>query len=388
MTSPSEESESPAYRRALVEGFGPANAPRALLKIGALALVTWVPLLALTVPTGLVIGHRVEVPLLKDPGFYGRYLFALPLLIFAEVIVGTSHAVQTEYFLESGLVRPEDLKRYGLVMALWARLRASKVVQGAIVLLSYVIVIGFRTVIAYRPGASSWERLGAHEGRVVTLAGWWCILVCLPLLVFLLLRWLWRACLWAWFLFQVSRLDLELTATHPDQAGGLGFLAWGQASFAAVVAAVSTVLSGSFAAEVLYGGETFGSLKFHLVVFVVLALAFLQAPLLAFSGRLARCRFQAMLDFGNMVWRHDHAFDEKWIARSQSKHEDLLGNPDVSSLANFALAFEHVRRMRIVPFDYQAAAVIVVSAIVPMLPFISTTIPLKDILQKLAMFLV
>ena len=52
--------------------------------------------------------------------------------------------------------------------------------------------------------------------------------------------------LWAWFLFRVSRLDLELTPTHPDRAGGLGFLGWGLASFSLVLMAVSAVLSGSF----------------------------------------------------------------------------------------------------------------------------------------------
>ena len=158
-----------------------------------------------------------------------------------------------------------------------------------------------RTTLAYRPGSSSWERLGADSGGVITPAGWWCILVCLPVLVFLLARWFWRACVWAWFLFRVSRLDLELTPTHPDHAGGLGYLAWGQASFGVVVAAVSAVLSGSFAAQVLYAGASLNGLKYHLAVFVALGLAFLLAPLLVFSGKLAHCRFQSLLDFGMLA---------------------------------------------------------------------------------------
>ena len=76
---------------------------------------------------------------------------------------------------------------------------------------------------------------------------------------------------------------LELTPTHPDRAGGLGFLAWGQASFAPILAAVSSVLSGSFAGQVLYAGESVNGLKYHLVVFVALSLGFLLAPLLVFS---------------------------------------------------------------------------------------------------------
>ncbi len=110
----------------------------------------------------------------------------------------------------------------------------------------------------------------------------------LPILVFFLLRWVWIFMLWAWFLFRVSRLDLELTPTHPDRAGGLGFLGWGLASFSLVLMAVSAVLSGSFAREILHRGSSLDSLKYHVIVFVVLAIAILHAPLLAFVGKLAR----------------------------------------------------------------------------------------------------
>jgi hypothetical protein len=186
----------------------------------------------------------------------------------------------------------------------------------------------------------------------------------------------------------VSGLDLELTPTHPDRAGGLGYLAWGQASFGLVLAAVSAVLSGSFAAEVLYAGESLDGLKYHLAVFVALGLAFFLAPLLVFSGKLAHCRFQSLLDFGMLAWRHDRAFDDKWVRTPGAHQENLLGCPDVSSLADMATAYEHVRRMRAVPLDHRALLVLVVTAVAPMLPFFASTIPLAEILEDLAKFMV
>ena len=380
--------EGPAYRLALRLGFAHPVPTRLAMKMGLIVLATWVPLLVLSFVSGLALGDRVEVPFLKDPMAYTRYLVALPLLVLAEVVVATTLAVQSGYFIESGLIPEKDLPKYQSFKDEFVRLHDSWIVQGVILVISYILVITMRTTLAYRPGSSSWERLGADSGGVTTPAGWWCILVCLPILVFLLSRWFWRACVWAWFLYRVSRLELELTPTHPDHAGGLGFLAWGQASFGVVLAAVSTVVSGSFAAKVLYAGASLNGLKYHLAVFVVIALAFLLAPLLVFAGRLAHCRFQSLLDFGMLAWRHDHAFDEKWI-RTPGVHQDaILGCPDVSSLADMAAAFEHVQRMQVVPLDRQALMVLVAAVMAPMIPFLASTIPLTDILVDLAGFLV
>ena len=46
----------------------------------------------------------------------------------------------------------------------------------------------------------------------------------IPIFQFLTLRWLYRLLLWFLFLWRVSRLDLRLAPSHPDRAGGLGFL--------------------------------------------------------------------------------------------------------------------------------------------------------------------
>jgi hypothetical protein len=356
--------------------------------MGILALVTGVPLVLLTFPSGLLLGNRVDVPLLQDPGFYSRYVVVLPLLVFAEAIVATSLAVQTGFFLESGLVPQNEQPRFESAELELKRLYHSPTAAVVIGILSYALALVFRAVIAYSPGSSSWYRLPSASGHTVTVAGWWAILVSVPILVFLLLRWFWRACVWDWFLYRVSRLDLELTPTHPDRAGGLGFVAWGQAGFAPVLAAVSAILSGSMASEVLYANESLNSLKYHIGIFIALSLAFLLAPLLLFSHKLSHCRFQAILDFGMLVWRHDRAFDAKWVQTPGPNQDKILGSPDVSSLADIAEAFEHVQHMRVIPLDHQALLVMLLAAAIPMLPFVATTVPLADVLKDLAEFLV
>jgi hypothetical protein len=224
-------------------------------------------------------------------------------------------------------------------------------------------------------------------GTAITAAGWWYILVSLPILFFLLLQWVWIFLLWAMFLFRVSRLDLELTPTHPDRAGGLGFLGWGVAGFAVVLLAVSAVLSGSLAGEIVFRGSSLDRLKYHILIFVAFAIAIVHAPLLAFSGRLGRCRFRGLLEFGTLTGRHDRAFDEKWLKTRGTDRAGLLGSPDVSSLADIGIVYEHVERMQLIPSDKKALLVLIAAALIPMIPLVGTAIPLGEILSKLAEFL-
>jgi len=177
---------------------------------------------------------------------------------------------------------------------------------------------------------------------------------------------------------------LELTPTHPDRAGGIGFVGWGMASFALVLMAISGVFSAAFADEILHRGESIATLKYHVIVFAVATLIILHAPLLSFSGQLARCRFKGLLEFGKFVWLHDKAFDDKWIKNPPDPTgKSLLGSADIQSLADAATPYEHVDRMWLMPFDVKAFAVLVLATLIPMVPLLGTAIPLQEIFLKL-----
>jgi hypothetical protein len=374
----------PSYRLALRLGLGHPSAGRRALKVSLLILVTWVPLLLMSLAAGVAFGGRVAVPLLHDPVIFSRFLFVVPLLTLAEVIVDRSLATQARYFLESGIVPARERARYESARAEARRLRDSVTAEGVILVLAFAFSILVRGFSGIKMSETSWQ----WSAGTVTAAGWWYILVSLPILFFFLARWIWVFLVWTCFLFRVSRLDLELTPTHPDRAGGLGFLGWGMASFSLVLLAVSAVIAGGFAFEILHRGSSLNLLKYHVIVFVVAALLVLHIPLLAFSGRLLRCRFQALLEFGALIWRHDRAFDEKWIKSLPTNSATPLGSPDVSTLADIAVAYDHVERMQIVPLDKKALGVLATAALLPMIPLVGTAIPLKEIVSKLAELMV
>jgi hypothetical protein len=122
---------------------------------------------------------------------------------------------------------------------------------------------------------------------------------------------------------------------------------------------------------------------------VILAIIVIHVPLLAFSNRLSRCRFNGLLDYSTLVLRHDRAFDEKWIKQSHSESdEQLLGSADIQTLADIAIVYNHVDEMFLIPFDKKAFGVLLMSALLPMVPLVATVIPLKEIMAKLVEIIV
>ena len=104
----------------------------------------------------------------------------------------------------------------------------------------------------------------------MTLAGWWYLLISLPVMRFLALRWLWRMMLWAWVLWRVSRLDLQPRPAHPDRAGGLAFLGGTQAAFGVFVFAFGVQLSCLIADAVHFRGAELTAFRGEVIAFVVI----------------------------------------------------------------------------------------------------------------------
>jgi hypothetical protein len=365
-------------------GLEPPTPARRLIKVSSLVVATWLPLVILSAASGHAWPGRVAIPLLLDPVVHTRFLFVVPLLELAQIFVETSLRAQIRHFFDSGLIPDRQRPEYKAVVAEITRLRNATVVEVTLAVLAVVFSVLIRTVGVVRASGSSWQLLG----NSLTPAGWWYVLFSLPVLYFFLFCWAWLFLLWAWFLFRTSRLDLELTATHPDRAGGLGFLGWGMASFSLVVLAISAVLSGSLAREIIHAGSSLGSIKYHVIIFVIIVMVILHAPLLVYTRRLALCRFRGLLDFGALIWAHDHDFDEKWIKNPGKHAESLLGSRDAASLGAISRAFSHVDEMLLMPFDKKASMVLVLAALLPMIPLLGTSVPLGDILKALGKFLV
>ena len=119
------------------------------------------------------------------------------------------------------------------------------------------------------------------------LAAWWWWHACLPLARFLLLRWLVRLALWTYFLWRVSRMELNLLPHHYDKAGGLGELEAVHRYYLPMIVGFGAVVSASFAEEAAAGTMAFGKIYIVLLTMLVIVSVLFLGPLL---GLLVQAR--------------------------------------------------------------------------------------------------
>src|SRR5262245_2393968 len=283
-------------------------------RIVAITVVAWVPLLALTVFEGTAIGPAVPVPFLTDIAAHVRFLVGIPLLLVAEVVAHQRIRLAVRHFVDAGLVPAAVLPGFRAAIDGALRLRNSVVVE--VILL--VAVFGFGGIVSQvlSLSTSTWYAIVDSTNRHLSAAGQWYAHVSLPIFQFLLLRWYFRLIVWFVLLWRISRLDLRLTPTHPDRAGGLGFLASTVAAFNPVIVAVASVLSAQIAGQILVQGVTLESFKYEIAAFAVLQGLFVLGPLCAFAPTLLALKRRGRREYGALAARYTREFEDKWIGGS------------------------------------------------------------------------
>jgi hypothetical protein len=344
-----------------------------------LALVTWVPLLVLALGERLVV-TGAGIPFLYDLGAHVRFLGAVPILLLAEIPIGRRVREVTAHFVGAGLVRPSDESRFRQIIVETVRLRDARVGELAVFAAAYVTPIGLLFGRASVQSGSTWYAPGATG---LSLAGVWYVFVSLPIFHFLLLRWVYRLAVWATFLRKVVRLDLELTPTHPDGAGGLGFLGKGLVPLGILLFALSVSVAGAIASRVLFAGVPLDTFYLPYGALLVVAIAGVTTPVLVFVPRLAALKREALLAYGTLASRYTQAFDRKWVRGTEPAGEPLLGSADIQSLADLGNSYAPIVKMRVAPVELRDLVGIAVPGVLPALPLAATVMPVGEIVKGL-----
>lgn len=359
--------------------------PRAMLarRIGVLVALTWLPLALLTLAAGTAFG-RVELPFSRDVVVHVRFLLAVPVLIFAELMLQRSITGVLRYLGMSGVVPPSEEPKLVKILQSGRRRRDSMIVEMVLLAIAFGgAALTFSQTRELFLGVSSWRMEPVAEGGELTSAGMWHAMISLPLFQFLLLRWLWRLWIWAGVLRGVSRLDLGIVASHPDHAGGLGFIGIGQIGFAGFVFAVNAVISASIGEGVLHGVSELAAQRATIVGAIVISLLLVLAPLVVFIGPLARARAAGRLRYGAFASHHGRYFEERWLRSEDPPGEEILEAADISSLADVQPGFERVYKMRPLPVGRSEIVPIALAAALPYAPLALIVMPLSEILKKL-----
>jgi hypothetical protein len=344
------------------------------------ALLTWFPLLLLSAMQGRAFGH-VPVPFVRDFSTYTRFLLAIPLLILAENVLGPRIAGAAAHFVKSGLVIEKDYGRFDQFVGGALQSRDSVLAEVICAALAYCLsIVAFRMTAVH---VDTWYASRTDDGLTLTWAGWWLIGFCMPLFQFLVLRWLWRLFLWFQFLARVRTLDMQLFPTHPDEAGGLGFIGEAQRFFGILLFAFSAASAGVLANDIVYDKIPLQNFVPAFVSYVVAILIVFAGPLVVFAGTLRRVKRQGLHQYGTLATAYTSSFHRRWIEGENPDHEALLGTGDIQSLADLGNSFSIVDKMKPLPIDPLDLLHLIAASLLPMAPLLLTVMPLGQLLKLL-----
>jgi hypothetical protein len=365
------------FRRSHLAGDGLELVHRRLLTI---TLVAWLPLLLLDAVLGPSTGSLGPLSFFHDVEVHIRFLIALPVLIAAEILVHSRIRPVVRSFVERRIVLPQDLPQLHGAIESSVRLRNSIPVEVGILLFVYTFGL-WRWHSRVAVIAPTWYAMPGGRWHL-TAAGIWYVFVSIPILQFILLRWYVRFFTWFRFLWQVSRIDLNLIATHPDRCAGLAFLGKSAYAFGPILFAQGTMLAGLVASRVLYRGESLLSFKIQIVGFVVFFVLAILGPLLMFTPRMAAAKRKGLADYGLLAQRYVENFEQKWVSTGPVPSEELLGTGDIQSLADLGNSYAMVRDMRAVPFGLEDIGRLAAATATPLLPLLLTIFSPEELIMR------
>lgn len=357
---------------------GHLNTHRRALDI---VLVAWVPLVVLSFVQSFLPHSADALTMISHVATHARYLIAAPLLILAESVCAPQLDRIIRHFADAGIVTVDDHDRLEEAVASTRRLLRSPIVEAVTIVMAYVTVaIGALARPVFEPEAAATTHSIPHG---VALAELWQLLVSFPILLVLFLGWLWRLAMWVRLLRQISKFNLHLLPSHPDESAGLGFLGHSLRAFAIVALAVATIIAGRSADIVLAGGQAPKAFILLNAVLLAMTIVLFIMPLLTFTPTLTRAWRDATFTYGAAAGRVGAAFEDAWL---RSEPSDPLETQAFSATTDFYSIAKNVYEIRVAPVEIRDVLTLVIAILLPFVPVLLLAVPLHVILTEVRGF--
>lgn len=338
--------------------------------IVATVALAWVPLVILAASTKWTSGAVDPLIVRAEP--HARLLGALVLLSLAELLLGKQAAMVADSVVTDDVLQPSsigDWQRDILAIRRWRDAWALDLCWLAVGLGA----LGLAYFDRLPDWAARWMLSTLHgvEWSAATAAWWWYVLIAQPLLLVVMLRWLWRWLLWGVLLWRLARLDLDVRAIHGDRAGGLGFATITRDSLQLFILGSGLAIASVWYDEIVVGRAQLSTFAGDLIVFVTICLALLILPYLGFTPKLVRARERAVIDYAALMREYASRFEQRWLSRRERQRRDMLDSADFSSLVDLRGTTAELEQMRsLVPSGKDLQAVLIAAA----LPFAAVVI--------------
>jgi hypothetical protein len=358
----------------------PEHRAQALRRVLMAVSAAWLPPGVLCLLQWLVSGNTASLGFFIDVAAYARFALAVPILILSEYIILPRLDATAQHFVNSKIIDTADRQRFDEAVASTRRLSMGVWPSATMTVVVYMIVIAIAFTI-HPEILPAWHRAAGPLN--LSPAGWWHMLISVPLLLGLLLSWIWRVGVWARFLFCVSHMDLHLIASHPDKAAGLQFVSFSPRLFSPLAFAIGVITAGTFANEVLHLGVNPIQHPGVPIGTAIVVVAIFVCPPLLFARPLLTAWRRGVFEYGGLASRLGTQFEDKWLAPQSQVDTSSLGEPDFSSTTDLYSVTANVYMMRPVLFDPRSALALAIATLVPFGPIWLMVIPAKTVLTQL-----
>jgi len=344
-------------------------------------LASWLPVAVLVVIRGLMDPQSGVVRgVFSDAATHVRFLVALPVFVIAERDCLPRLGQIMRHMTDVNLIRGEDMPRFRDAISSTKRLLDSKSMELLTVIAAYAILVAL--VYMFPEGQYKvWQKSQSSNQFPISVAGWWHVLVSLPLLLVIVIGWIWRVLLWGRLQFLVSRLDLRLIPGHPDHCGGLKFVSSSLRAFRMVAFGLGSLVSGVAINRVIHFHEGFDIFKGIAIGLVAVVVILFTGPLVVYIRTLRHAHHRGMFEYGMLARNVGEQFEQKWLKRPID--ESSLEVPDFSATTDLYGVVANVYAMDEVPFSLKNVGLLVLAALLPLLPAALLVMPLKEIFEDL-----
>jgi hypothetical protein len=342
--------------------------PRRLAK--ASVLLGWVPLALLSV---LDLARGRPAPLMLSLQVHAVTLVALPLFFWSEAVIDwrVHHALSSlneDHFLSDSA--RQRLERIVQSAERWRSSWILELVIYAVALANGVLLVfGARTPLFPVPR----QRFAPEEVYY--------FIVVLPLVHFVALRLIVRWLIWIGMLVGIARTPLSIEPLHPDRAGGLAPMHGPSVGFGVWLAGLSTMIAAGWGDLIVQSGENLRSFEAEFTLFVGLGVVAAAGPLLLFFPQLRLARTLGRLHYGSFATGYCRSFRARWLGPVPESKE-VLGTPDLQSLADLGNSLSFVEKMRPVPFGTELLLELIYLMVVPMLPLSLSAVSVTELLTR------
>ena len=114
------------------------------------------------------------------------------------------------------------------------------------------------------------------------------------------------------------------------------------------------------------------SYKLLILLYVFILPVIMYSPLAVFMLKLFNARKEGVVKFGGLIRKHNYDYAKKWMDKSSTNKEPILGAMDNSSLADINGSYAPITEMKLIPINYTMIALSFVMNVIPYIPLVFT----------------